>query len=146
MQTGSVTLQTGVGVAVQPRGLAYVPSTHQLVAHYRRTSGADATLDASVFVHNADGTLATRFDLAKYGFTKVQSVSYVAASDELVFLAVDGGGTTRVVTTDRAGNPLRSYRTDALADLQDVAPIGSGPFAGQLGAVLGQPSYFARVV
>lgn len=145
MQTSTVTLQTGVAFALRPQGLAYVPSTHQFVAHYRRTSGADATLDASVFVHNADGTLATRFDLAKYGFAKVQSVRYVAASDELVFLAVDGGGITRVVTTDRLGNPHRSYRTEALPNVADVAPIASGPFAGQFGAVLGQPSYFARV-
>jgi hypothetical protein len=145
MQTSSVTLQTGLSVSLRPWGLAYVASTHQLAAHYRRTSGSDATLDASVFVHNADGSLARRFDLGQYGFVRVQSVRYRADSDELVILAVDGTGATRIVTTDVLGNPHRSYRTDALPDLADVALIGSGPFAGDFGAVTGQPSYFARV-
>jgi hypothetical protein len=46
--------------------------------------------------------------------------------------------------TDRAGTPRRSFRTDALFNLADVAPISSGPFAGDIGAVMGQPSFFAR--
>jgi hypothetical protein len=145
MQTSSVTLQTGLPYQVYPLALASLSPTHQLAVVHRRTSGSDATLDASVFVHNADGTLAQRFDLGKYGFKKINSVHYRAGSDELVFVAVDAGGVTRVVTTDRAGNPHRSYRTDALPDLQDIALIGSGPFAGDFGVVLGQPSYFARV-
>jgi hypothetical protein len=144
-QTSSVTLQTGLSYTLRPWGLAYAASTHQLVAHYRRTSGTDATLDASVFVHNADGTLARRFDLGRFGFVRVQSVRYRADRDELVLLAVDGTGATRIVTTDLLGNPHRSYRTDALPDLADVALIGSGPFAGDFGAVTGQPSWFARV-
>jgi hypothetical protein len=98
-----------------------------------------------VFVHNADGTLARRFDLGKYGFVRVSSVRYRSDSGELVLLAVDGTGASRIVTTDLAGNPHRSYRTDALPDLQDVALVGSGPFAGDFGAVTGQPSSFARV-
>jgi hypothetical protein len=145
-QTTTVTLQPGLSVTLRPWGVAYIPSTHQLVAHYRRAGSADATLDAVAFVHNADGTLATKFDLAKWGFTRINSVRYDSVHDQLVFLAVDAGGVVRIVTTDRAFAPKRSYRTDALPDLAELAPMSTGPFAGDFGVVQSQPSYFARVL
>jgi hypothetical protein len=144
-QTGSVMLQPGLSVTVRPLGLAYMSSTNQYAVHYRRTSGADATLDAVVFIHNADGSLGGKFDLAKLGFTKITSVRYNAAADELVFLVVDATKATRILTTDRAFTPKRSYRTDALPDVVDLAPITSGGFIGDYGVVQSQPSYFARI-
>jgi hypothetical protein len=72
-------------------------------------------------------------------------VRYVAASDELFLLARDGGGTVRVLVTDRNGAPHRSYKVEGLADVVDVSPITSGPFAGQFGAVVSQPSTYARI-
>jgi hypothetical protein len=145
-RTASVTLQPGLSYVVRPYGLAYVPSTRQWVTHYRRTSGSDATLDAVVFVHNADGTLANKADLGQFGFIRIQSVRYNAAADELVLLAVDAGNTTRVVTLDRAGlYPKRSYRTDAVPGIVDLAPITSGAFVGDFGAIQSQPSYFERI-
>ena len=141
-QTTTTTLQTGLAVRLRPLGVAYVPSTHQLVAHYRRTGGADATLDAVAFVHNADGTLATTFDLAQWGFTRISSVRYDSARDQLVFLVVDTGGVTRVVTTNRSFSPHRSLSPpDALPGLSDLTPMSSGPFAGDYAVTQGQPSY-----
>ena len=58
---------------------------------------------------------------------------------------VDATGKTRILTTDRAFAPKRSYRTDALPDVADLAPITSGPFTGDYGVVQGQPSWFARI-
>lgn len=145
MQTSSVTLQPGLAYPLRPIALTYIASTHQLVAAYRRTSGADATLDAVAFVHNADGSLAGKLDLATLGMKSISSVRYDATNDQLLFLAVDTGGVTRLVTTDRSFVPKRSYRTDALPDLVDVTPMANGPFAGDWGAVQSQPSFYARV-
>jgi hypothetical protein len=144
-KTTTTTLQPGLAVTLRPWSLAYVPSTHQLVAHYRRAGSADPTLDAVAFVHNADGTLATKFDLAKWGFARINSVRYDSARDQLLFLVVDTGGVTRIVTTDRSFTPKRSYRTDALPDLSDLALMSNGPFAGDYGVTQAQPSYFARI-
>ncbi|HEX6837242.1 MAG TPA: hypothetical protein VF334_11750 [Polyangia bacterium] len=145
LQTSSVTLQPGLAYPLRPVALTYIPSTHQFVAAYRRSSGADATLDAVAFVHNADGSLAGKFDLATLGMKSISSVRYDATNDQLVFLVADAGGVTRLVTTDRSFVPKRSYRTDALPDLADVTPMATGPFAGDWGAVQNQPSYYARV-
>ena len=145
MQTSTVTLQPGLPYVVRPFALTYIPSTHQFVATYRRTSGADATLDAVAFVHNADGSLATKFDLATLGMKTISSVRYDAANDQLLFLVADAGGVTRLVTTDRSFTPKRSYRADALPSLADVAPMANGPFAGDWGAIQNQPSYYARI-
>ena len=145
MQTTSVTLQPGLTGNFRPWGLAYVPSTQQLVAHYRRGGAADATVDAVAFVHNGDGTVAAKIDLGKLGFVRIDSVRYDAAHDQLLLLAADGGGVERIVTTDRAGTPKRSYRTDALPSIADVVPLSSGPFAGDYGVVQNQPSFYARV-
>ena len=144
-QTSNVTLHTGLGVTLRPIGLTRLPASNQFVSHYRRTSGADATLDAVAWLHNADGTLAGKFDLAQYGFVRINSVRYDAFNDQLIFVVVDATGTIRVLTTDPAFQPKRSYRADALADLRDVALITSGPNAGDYGVVLGQPSFFARI-
>ena len=69
-QTSSVTLNPEQTVTVRPLGLAYLSASNQYAVHYRRTSGADAALDAVVFIHNADGSLGGKYDLAKLGFTK----------------------------------------------------------------------------
>lgn len=145
-KTSSVTLQPGLSFTPRPFGLAYVPSTKQLVTHYRRPGTADPTVDAVVYVHNADGTVAAKTDLGKYGFTKVATVRYNAAGDEIVCIASDAKGTVRIVTLDRASlTAKRSYRADALPDLVDLAPLTSGPYAGDYGVVQSQPSYFARI-
>jgi hypothetical protein len=144
-KTTSTTLQPGLAVTLRPWGVAYIPSTHQLVAHYRRAGSADPTLDAVAFVHNADGTLATKFDLAQWGFARISSVRYDSGRDQLLFLVVDTSGVTRIVTTDRSFNPKRSYRTDVLPDLSDLTLMSNGPFAGDYGVTQAQPSYFARI-
>jgi len=145
-QTSSVTLQPGVTGKFRAWSLAYLPSTNQTVVNYRRNAGnTDPTLDAVAFVHNADGTLASKFDLAPLGFTAISSVRYDAANDQLIFIAVDSIGVTRIVTTDRAGKPKRAYRADALPGLADVTPMSNGPYAGDYGIVQGQPSFYARI-
>ena len=105
----------------------------------------DPVLEASVFVHDFAGNLVTSFDLRSFGFTRVFSVSYLPASDELVLIASDLSGTIRVLLTDRDGNPHRSFRTDSLFGIADVAAITSGPFAGDIAAVMNQPSTFLRL-
>ena len=67
------------------------------------------------------GTL--RFDLAPLGFTRISSLRYDVLTDELIALAVDSGGTSRLVAVDRFGTPHRSYRIDALPDLANPDAI-----------------------
>jgi hypothetical protein len=149
----TVKLLPGVALPLRPISLAFVPAPAmsmtppQLVVHYRRPqASADPAVDAVAFVHNAaTGALVSSFDLAPLGFARIQSVSYAAASSELVFVVVDIGGTTRILTTDLAGKPHHSYRIDPVPYLSDVAPISSGANAGDVGIVEGQPSYFARI-
>jgi hypothetical protein len=75
----------------------------------------------------------------------VLSASYLPASDELLLIASDLSGTVRLLLTDRNGNPHRSFRTDSVFGISDVAAITSGPFAGDIAAVISEPSTFLRI-
>jgi hypothetical protein len=146
----SVTLQTGATGQLRNGRIAWIPSTQQIVAHFHRPGalGADPTIDGVAFVLNAsDGSLASSIDLRRYGFTRIASVRYIAATDELVFVASgdDAARTKRLVVTDRAGKPRRAYRVDALPYLSDLAPVTDGAFAGDFGAISAEPSAFARI-
>src|SRR5262249_18424554 len=142
----TVKLQPGVALPLRAFTLAYIPASQQIVAHFRRPGGvADAALDAVAFVHNPDGSLAYSFDLRPFGFARIASVNYRSTSDELILVVVDTAGTTRLLVTDRAGKPRRSYRIDAVPYLTDIAPISSPPFNGDIGVVEGQPSFFGRI-
>lgn len=141
----TVTLQ-GIDLPARSRTIAYVPGRQQIISHYRRPGGvADAALDAVVYTHRLDGTLAGSFDLAPAGFTRVHTVSYVPASDELAISAADDSGVERLVIVAPDGHPKRSYRLDAIGDVIYVAPITSGPSAGDLGAIENQPSNFFQI-
>jgi hypothetical protein len=141
---GSVLLG-GVPLPAQPFGLAYVPVRQQLVSHHRRPGAPADPVNARAFVHDLAGALAYTIDLRPYGFVRIASVAHLPATDELLFVAVDLAGTPRLVITDAAGTPRRSYRLDALAGFTHLAPITSGPLAGQLGAVFAEPSAFVRL-
>lgn len=141
----TVTLQ-GVDLPARTRTIAYVPGRQQIVSHYRRPGGVpDAALDGVVYTHRLDGTLAGSFDLAPAGFPRVHSVSYLPASDELAISAADDGGVERLVIVAPDGHPKRSYRLDAVGDVVYLAPITSGPSAGDLGAIENQPSNFFQL-
>lgn len=136
----------GVPLPARTFSIAYVPGRQQIVSYHRRPGGAaDAALDAVVFTHHLDGTLAGSFDLAPFGFGRIQAVSYLPASDELVITAADRSGVERLIVTSPTGQPRRSYRLDAIGDAVDVAPITSGPGAGDLGAVENQPSFWFQI-
>lgn len=126
--------------------IAYVPGRQQIVSNHHRPGGArDAALDGVVFTHGLDGSPIGSFDLAPHGFPVVQQVNYVPATDELVITARDAAGVERLVVTSPAGVPRRSYRLDAIGDVIDLAPITSGPAAGDFGAVESQPSNFFQL-
>ena len=144
-RVSTVTLR-GVPLPLRTASIAYVSGHAQIAAIYRRAGGApDATLDTVVYLHNLDGSLAGSFALAPLGFARAQSVGYLPASDELVVTAADAGGVERLVVTSPTGQPRRSYRLDAIGDAIDVAPITSGPSAGDLGAIENQPSKFFQI-
>ena len=136
----------GIANPLRTITIGYVGPRQQIVSHYRRPGGvADASLDAVVFTHGLDGSLVGNFDLRPLGFTKVASVRYLPASDELLMTAVDITGKVRLVVTSPSGQPRRSYRTDAIAGFVDLAAITSGAFAGDFGVVINQPSEYLRV-
>jgi hypothetical protein len=144
--TRTVRLATGLALPLRLMTVAYVPATQQLFTHFRRPGNAkDVQVDAVVYVHNLDGSLATKFDLSPLGIVHIQSINYRASSDELFLQADDISKTTRILVTDRMGTPHRSYRVDAFPDVIDMTPIASGPFAGDFGAIANQPSSFARI-
>jgi len=141
-----VTLQD-VSLPARTRTLAYIPARHQVATHYRRPGATvDPTIDARVFVHSLDdGSLTYSFDVAPFGFPRVLAVNYLRGTDELLLTVSDQAGTVRLLVTDAAGRPRRSYRTDGLAGIADLAPISSGAAAGDVAVMLGQPSEVLRV-
>jgi hypothetical protein len=145
MRTTSVVLQTGLMVPLRPLSLAYVSTTQQVVTHFRQPNAANPALDATAYVHDLSGMRVRTIDVRPLGFTRILDVRYRALSNELVFVVSDATGVRRILTTDLAGAPHRSYRLDAIRDLSDLAPIGSGDLVGDFGVVEGQPSYFVRI-
>jgi hypothetical protein len=143
--TRTVRLAPGLALPLRFDNVAWVPGANQLVTHYRRPGVVDAQVDAVAYVLNLDGSFAYSFDLSVLGIKRIRSLRYVAASDELFFVVDDTSKTTRVLVTDRFGTPRRSYRVDALPDLSALAPITTGPTAGEFGAITSQPSAFARI-
>lgn len=142
---GSLQLQQ-VPLPVRTFTVAHVAAHGQLATHYRRPGGvADSALDARVFLHNLDGTLASSFDLAPFGFPRVSSVNYLPATDELLVAARDMTGTLRLVVTSAIGQPRRSYRVDAITGFADVAQLAPGADSPKVGVLIGQPSEYVRV-
>ena len=77
---------------------------------------------------------------------RIQSVNYLRATDELLFVVTDASGTSRLLATDRAGSPHRAVGIGALPFPSDLAQIPAGNAnAGDLGAVHAEPSQFYRV-
>lgn len=141
----SSTELVGVPTNVRPRTLAYIGGG-QVASHYRRPNGVvDPALDATIFVHNLDGSLAAVINLAPWGVHRIVTLDYMPATGEIVLLGTDVDGVLRLMVTSTDGTPDRSYRTDPIAFVSAMAPIGSGPFAGDVGVVLGQPSTLLRI-
>lgn len=144
-RASTVTLR-GVPLPLRTASIAHLAAHAQIAVIYRRPGAApDATLDGVVYLHNLDGSLAGSFDLAPFGFPRAQAVSYLPDSDELIVTAQDAAGGERLIVTSPTGAPRRSYRLDAIGDSIDVAPITSGPGAGDLGALENQPSNFFQI-
>ena len=141
-----VTLQ-GLPAVARARTMAFVGPTLQTVTHFRQVGGiADATLDPIAFVHDLDGTLARTIDLhASAHVSRILAIRFRANSDELLFRVLDDFGVDRLLVTDTSGTPHRSYRSDAVPGLFSLAPISTGPNAGDVGILTAQPSFFERV-
>ncbi len=122
-----------------------------MVASFHRPgTSVDPAIDTAAHIFNGDGTLAASFDLRGYGFTKILDVRYAPAlgmtAEQLLFLATDESGATRVVATDLTGVPHKSYTIDAVPGLSDLSLITSGANAGDFAvAETGQPAFFGRV-
>jgi hypothetical protein len=130
----------GIARPFRSIGLGYIASIDELVSTHR-TPGNPVN-DAKFYRHDLAGNLTWVGDLGPWGMQRISSASWLPATDELIFLGVDTGGTPRWVVTDHSGNPHRSYRADGVID---GAPITSGPSFGKLGAVNGQPSELVRL-
>ena len=142
---GSVPLG-GVPANVRPRTLAYAPGTNQVISHHRRPGNEpDPSLDATIFVHNLDGSLAAVINLAAWGVVRILDLNVLPATGEIVLLGTDVNGVLRLMVTTAGGTPVRSYRTDGIFGITELAPITSGAFAGQVGVITGQPSSFLRI-
>jgi hypothetical protein len=124
------------------RSIAFIESTQQLATTGQQFG--NPAMRSVVFVHQLDGSLAYTFDVAPIGFPVVGSVSYDPNTDELNLVGTDELGLQRILVTDINGNPRRSYRTDAIGFVTDLAPISSGPNAGEVGLLGGDPTLFAR--
>lgn len=136
-------LFTAPELQVRPRGVAYVPETQWIVTIYIRPGDPPDPIRAQAYLHTVDGGFVRMIDLAPLGVARIQAVN--ALSGELLFTVLDSGGVQRLLVTDLDGNPRRSYRTDALPSLTDVAAFTSGPFAGDVAVGLGQPSELLRL-
>src|SRR5262249_20681258 len=150
MATGTASptvLLLGLPAGARLRSLAYVSSAQEIVTRYRHIGGlADPALDPAAFVHDLARNLARSLDLsASAHVQRILSVNYLRLSDELLFFVIDDQGVRRLLITDRTGTPRRSARTDALPDLVHLAPITSGPNAGDVGTISSQPASFARI-
>jgi hypothetical protein len=140
---GIIHLEPGASLPLRGRTIAFAPWAQQLASHYRHGI-PDPGLDAIVFVHNLDGTLATSFNLRPFGFTRVDAVNALPDSQELAIMVRDISGHARLVITELNGTPHRSLRLDGLS-LADIAAVTSGAFAGSIAATEGQPSFLERI-
>jgi hypothetical protein len=141
----SSTVLQGVPANVRARTLAYMPATNQVITHYRRPGNPPDAIDSTIFVHNLDGSLASIINLAAWGVHVILDLNVLPATGEIVLLGTDVSGTVRLMVTTAGGTPVRSYRTDTIFGITDLAPITNGPFAGQVGVITGQPSSFLRI-
>jgi hypothetical protein len=135
----------GVPVNIRPRTLAYMPGTDQVISHYRRAGNVVDPIDSTIFVHQMDGTLAAVLNLAPWGVHRIVGLNVMPSTGEILLVGTDVEGTLRLMVTTPGGTPVRSYRTDSIFGLADLAPITTGAFAGQVGVVTGQPSSFLRI-
>ncbi|HEU5056978.1 MAG TPA: hypothetical protein VFU21_10660 [Kofleriaceae bacterium] len=135
----------GVPVNVRPRTLAYMPGTDQVISHYRRAGNVVDPIDSTIFVHQMDGTLAAVLNLAPWGVHRIVGLNVLPSTGEILLVGTDVEGTLRLMVTTPGGTPVRSYRTDSIFGLAELAPITTGAFAGQVGVVTGQPSSFLRI-
>lgn len=140
---GAIRLEPGAALPLRGRTIAFASWAQQLASHYRHGT-PDPGLDAIVFVHNLDGTLATSFNLRPFGFTRIDAINALPDSQELAIMVRDISGHARLVLTELNGTPHRSLRLDGLS-LADIAAITSGPFAGSIAATEGQPSFLERI-
>ena len=141
----SSTVLQGVPASVRARTLAYNPASNQVLSHYRRSGNVADPIDSTIFIHNLDGSLAANVNLAPWGVQVILALNVLPATNEIVLLGTDEVGTVRLMVTTAGGNPVRAYRTDAIFNITDLAPITTGPFAGDVGVVTGQPSSFLRI-
>ena len=142
---GSTILQ-GVPADVRQQTLSVWQGPNAVLTHYRRPGGVlDASLDSTIFVHAMSGSLMFNFNLAAWGVRRILSLSALPVTNEIALMGTDQDGTVRLMVIDATGTPVRSYRTDGIHNFTDMAPITSGPFAGQVGVVTGQPSSFLRI-
>ena len=134
------------GAPTNPRvySLAYVPGRQQILTNYRRVGNPPDAIDSMVYTHRLDGSLAGAFDLRAHGIRRVYTVNYLPATDEILCTGIDITGQVRLVVTSPTGQPRRSYRTDPIAGVSELAPITSGPYQGDLGAVFAEPSEYLR--
>jgi len=142
----SSTLLGGLAPNLRVFSIAYIPGRQQIVSNLRRPGSPPDPIDTIVYTHRLDGTVASVFDLRPLGIQRVAAVNYLPATDELLCTAVDITGQVRLVVTSPTGQPRRSYRVDPIAGLADVAPITSGPYLGDLGVVISEPSEYVRAV
>ena len=139
---GEIILQ-GVPRPFRATGLGYIGSTNELVTTIR-ASALNPVHNARFYRHTTDGSFVYEADLRWTGFATLSNVSWLQATDELLFLGLDISGATRWLVTDLDGNPRRSYRANLLNG--EAAPITSGPNAGKIGVVTGQPeSQYHRI-
>jgi hypothetical protein len=136
----------GVPTEGRTRTLAYIGGG-QVASHHRRAGGVvDPNLDATIFINNlADGSLASVINLSPWGVHRILSLNFMPATGEIALLGTDVNGVVRLMVVSISGTPDRSYRTDTIEFVSEMAPITSGPFAGDLGVVIGQPSTFLRI-
>jgi hypothetical protein len=125
--------------------LAYVPGRQEIVSHFQIPNNGPEPIDSVVYTHRLDGSIAGVFDLRPLGISRVVAVNYLPATDELLCTVMDITGQVRLLVTTPTGEPRRSYRIDPIAGLSDLAPITSGPYAGDLGVVFSDPSEYLRV-
>lgn len=140
---GTIHLEPGASLPLRGRTIAFAPWSQQLASHYRHNT-PDAGLDAIVFVHNLDGTLATSFNLRPFGFTRIDSVNALPDTQELAIAVRDISGHARLVITELDGTPHRSLRLDGLT-IADLAAVTSGANAGSIAATQAQPSLLMRL-
>jgi hypothetical protein len=136
----------GVPTEGRTRTLTYIGGG-QVASHHRRAGGiVDPNLDATIFINNlADGSLDSVINLSPWGVHRILTLNFMPATGEIALLGTDVNGVVRLMVVSTSGTPDRSYRTDTIPFVSEMAPITTGPFTGDLGVVIGQPSTFLRI-